>query len=154
MEELKVDKVVICEQGKDSYNYEKFKRIVKEKKIKVIAVKKGDELLIEKEVNFQILWPKEEQIGENILNNNSIVAKLNYRNFSMLFTGDIEEIAEKQILNEYQNTNILNSTILKVRTSWIKDINNWWISKSSISKDSFNWSAEKTTHLDIQVSRQ
>lgn len=32
----------------------------------------------------------------------------------MLFTGDIEEIAEKQILEEYKNTNILKSTILKV----------------------------------------
>ena len=33
----------------------------------------------------------------------------------MLFTGDIEEIAEKQILNEYRNDlNILNSTVLKV----------------------------------------
>ena len=33
----------------------------------------------------------------------------------MLFTGDIEKIAEKSILQEYKgNTNILNSTILKV----------------------------------------
>ena len=32
----------------------------------------------------------------------------------MLFTGDIEEIAEKKILQEYNNTNILKSTILKV----------------------------------------
>lgn len=32
----------------------------------------------------------------------------------MLFTGDIEEIAEKQILEEYKNLNILKSTILKV----------------------------------------
>ena len=40
---------------------------------------------------------------------------MNYRNFSMLFTGDIEEIAEKQILNQYKNNlKILNSTILKV----------------------------------------
>ena len=63
---------------------------------------------------MQILWPKEEQIEENILNNNSIVAKLSNRNFSMLFTGDIEKIAEKQILEEYQNTNILKSNIIKV----------------------------------------
>ena len=71
----------------------------------------GDELLIE----IQILWPKKEQITENILNNNSIVAKLVYEDFSMLFTGDIEEIAEKQILSEYKN-NIQNlkSTILKI----------------------------------------
>lgn len=39
---------------------------------------------------------------------------MNYKNFSMLFTGDIEEVAEKQILEEYKNSNILNSNILKV----------------------------------------
>ena len=82
--------------------------------MKVIIVKKGDNISIENNVNLQILWPKEEQIKENILNNNSIVAKLNYNKFSMLLTGDIEEIAEKQILEEYKNTNILKSTILKV----------------------------------------
>ena len=32
----------------------------------------------------------------------------------MLFTGDIEQIAEEQIVDLYKNTNILNSTILKV----------------------------------------
>ena len=40
MEELKVDKVIICKQGEDSENYQIFKRIVNEKKIKVIVVKK------------------------------------------------------------------------------------------------------------------
>jgi len=37
-----------------------------------------------------------------------------YKNFSILLTGDIEEIAEKQILKKYGKTNILKSTILKV----------------------------------------
>ena len=32
----------------------------------------------------------------------------------MLFTGDIEEVAEKQILHNYKNSRILDSTILKV----------------------------------------
>lgn len=40
MENLKVDKVIICKQGESSYNYEKFKEIVNEKKVKVITVKK------------------------------------------------------------------------------------------------------------------
>ena len=75
----------------------------------------GDVINIEKDLKFEILWPKEEQIQENILNNNSIVAKLKYKDFSMLFTGDIEEIAEKQILNEYKNDlDELNSSFLKV----------------------------------------
>lgn len=40
MENLKVEKIIICAQGKESSNYEKFKDIAKEKKIKVITVKK------------------------------------------------------------------------------------------------------------------
>lgn len=40
MENIKVDKVIICKQGKDSFNFEKFKKIVKEKRIKVIVLKK------------------------------------------------------------------------------------------------------------------
>lgn len=40
MEELKVNKVVICKQGEDSENYQTFKKIVVEEKIKVIMVKK------------------------------------------------------------------------------------------------------------------
>lgn len=83
-----------------------------------MKLRSGDKISIEKDLNIQILWPKEEQIKKNILNNNSIVAKLTYKNFSMILTGDVEEIAEKQILKEYKNlntaSNILNSTILKV----------------------------------------
>lgn len=40
MENLKVDKAIICKQGEDSENYQTFKKIVNEKKIKVIVVKK------------------------------------------------------------------------------------------------------------------
>lgn len=40
MENLKVERVVISRQGKESLNYEKFKEIVKEKKIKVSVIKK------------------------------------------------------------------------------------------------------------------
>ena len=106
---------MVCHQGKNSANYQKYKKIIKEKNIKDIVVKKGDEILIENNLKIKILWPKEKQISENILNNNSIVLKINYKNnFSMIFTGDIEKIAEKEIINEYKNSNLLKSDILKV----------------------------------------
>ena len=41
-------------------------------------------------------------ISENAINNNSLVCKLKFKKFSMLFTGDIEEIAEKAILTKYK----------------------------------------------------
>ena len=115
MEEIKVKNIVVCHQGKNSENYQKYKKIIKEKNIKDIVVKKGDEILIENNLKIKILWPKEKQISENILNNNSIVLKINYKNnFSTIFTGDIEKIAEKEIINEYKNSNLLKSDILKV----------------------------------------
>ena len=40
--------------------------------------------------------------------------KLRYNKFSMLFTGDIEEIAEKEIVSIYENADILKSSILKI----------------------------------------
>ena len=41
--------------------------------------------------------------------------KLQYKNFSMLFTGDIEAVAEKKILSLYDtNLNSLKATVLKV----------------------------------------
>ncbi len=128
MEELKVDTVVISKQGEISENYERFVQIVKEKQIKTLIVGQGDRLKIENEFYFDILWPsKTNLITENILNNNSIVCKLHYKNFSMLFTGDIEELAEREILKQYKNNaQVLNSCFLKVahhgsKTSSIKE---------------------------------
>lgn len=70
-------------------------------------------MIIDKSTYIDVLWPQNSLIQENILNNNSIVCKLVYRQSSILFTGDIEEIAEKQIISLY-GLNTLKSTVLKV----------------------------------------
>lgn len=115
MRELKVKNVVIGKQFETCENYEKFIDVVKEKKIKVIQVEAGQKINVEKYLYFDVLWPNSNhKITNNVLNNNSLVCKLEYKDFSMLFTGDIEEIAEKEILKEYKNSNVLESKILKV----------------------------------------
>ena len=116
MQDLHVKTAIISNQGENSENYIKFKKIVKEKQIKVLIIGQGDSLKIEDNIYFDFLWPNKSKIvRENVLNNNSIVCKLRYKNFSMLFSGDIEEIAEKEILKQYKNNvQVLNSTILKV----------------------------------------
>ena len=115
MKELKIKNVIIGKQFQDSENYQEFKRIAKEKKIKVNVVEAGQRLKIEKDLYFDVLWPSfDNVINENSINNNSLVCKMVYKDLSMLFTGDIEEVAEKAILEKYKNTNILQSTILKV----------------------------------------
>lgn len=116
MQEIKVNNIIIGKQYKSSENYEEFIKIVKEKKINVKIVEEGEKVSIEDNLYFDILWPfSDNMISDNSINNNSLVCKLNYKNYSMLFTGDIEAIAEKAILKKYsRNLNILKSDILKV----------------------------------------
>lgn len=121
LEELRVGQVYISKQEQDSENYQKFLKIVEDKKIKVKVLKQGDCLKIEKNLYFDNLWPIEEQIQENVLNNNAMVMKLRYGKFSMLFTGDIEEIAENKIIDFYEGydkknkgESVFKSDVLKV----------------------------------------
>ena len=130
MQELKVEEVLIAKQGEESENYNEFRKIVKDKNIRVRIVKKGDLINIGKNLKFRILWPSQTLIEENILNNNSIVARLEYKKFSMIFTGDIEKIAEEKIIKEYQNkAYLLKANILQVghhgsKTSSVKEFVN------------------------------
>ena len=115
LEELKVETVIIPKQEENTENYQKFLELIKEKRIKVNIVKKGDRVNIEKNVYFDVLWPEKEQIKENVINNNATVMKMYYGNFSILFTGDIEEKAEEKILKVYEGKErLLNANILKV----------------------------------------
>lgn len=115
LKELNVKKVIIGTQYEHNENFKEFTKIVNEKRIKVNVVEAGSKISIEKNLYFDILWPdNNEKISENSINNNALVFKMNYNNFSMLFTGDIEEEAEKILINKYKNTNKLESTILKV----------------------------------------
>ena len=113
LEEIKVEKVLIAKQEEQSENYKRFFNIVKEKNIPVIVGKRGDKINIEKDLYLDILFPESEQIEENVINNNSLVFNIYYNNFSMLFTGDIEEIAEKRII-EITNKSRLKADIIKV----------------------------------------
>ena len=113
LNELEIGKVIIGKQGKESEQYALFRKIVDEKEIPVIVVKQGNIINIEKHMKIKFLFPEDELITENVLNNNSLVFKLEYQRFEMLFTGDIEEVAEKQLLKMDSNGE-LKADILKV----------------------------------------
>ena len=114
MENLKIKNIIISKQGEKSDNFIRFQELVKNKKVNVLVVKKGDRIQIDKYSYFEILFPEENLIQDNILNNNSIVANFCSMGFKLLFTGDIEEIAEKRLWELYRDTDKLKSTILKV----------------------------------------
>ena len=117
LKNLKVKNIIIGKQYEEYENYKEFIKIAKDKKINIRVVEAGEKITIEKNLYIDVLWPinREKMVIQNAINNNSLVFKLKYINFSMLFTGDIEEIAEKEILDNYkENTEFLKSTILKV----------------------------------------
>lgn len=119
MQNLKVGVAVIGKQCEQSENYKEFLEIAKNKKIKVVQVKAGNKIQIDENTSISILFPTENLISENVLNNNSLVAKFTYamdetKEFSMVLTGDIEEIAEDEIVSMYKNTNELKANILKI----------------------------------------
>ena len=128
MENMKVKNLLISKQVEDSINFQKCIEIAKEKKINLIILEKGNRIKIEDEIYLDILWPDSKSfIKENAINNNSIVCKFCYKKFAMLFTGDIEEIGERIILDQNKkHPEILESDILKIahhgsKTSSIQD---------------------------------
>jgi len=85
LENLNVKKVVFSKQFEMTSEHENIIEIIKRKNIKVQIVQSGDRIVIDKYTYLDILYP-DFQIPEKDLNNNSIVARFVYGNFSMLFT--------------------------------------------------------------------
>lgn len=65
------------------------------------------------DIKIDILWPKAALMAgtESDINNNSVVAKLTYKRFSLLLPGDIQEEAIGELLKRGQD---LRATVLKV----------------------------------------
>lgn len=87
---------------------DEFLKLVKQKKIPFIKVQEGDEIHLDPDVKIEILNPPNPllEMGDSI-SNNSIVVKLTYKNFSILFPGDIYSIVEEQLLGKNLNSNVL-----------------------------------------------
>lgn len=111
IQNLKVKNILISKQVYYCDEYKNIAQIINAKKIKVTFVKQCDSLNIEKGVKLEVLYPSRE-LEYDDLNNNSIVAKLNYNKFSILFTGDIEK-SEENLLSKYKDGE-LRSDILKI----------------------------------------
>lgn len=119
LEALKVNKIIIGAQPVITELYEKVLKIAKQKDIPIYTVKKGNRISIG-DIYFDIIYPDENIEIQDDLNNNSLVMKMVYKDVSIMFTGDMEKDAEKEIVDSLnKSTNIndisnLRSNILKV----------------------------------------
>lgn len=110
LKNIKVKNIILSKQYETTNNFKEIINIANKKKINVIKVEAGNILNIDKFVKFKIFSPG--KALTNDINDNSIVMKLEYNNFSCLFTGDISKQIEKKLVKQYGNE--LKSTILKV----------------------------------------
>jgi len=95
--------------------YRNYLKNIKAKQIPYKVLKKGDSLTLGDDVVFTVLSPgtiftKENTTGvseSGLTNDNSIVCKMTYGKFSMLFTGDAQKEVEQQLLKEDIKADIL-----------------------------------------------
>ncbi len=112
---LRIENIIIGLQAEEYPNLKEIKSIAKNRNIKIKVVKAGEVINIDK-MKITVLWPiKELMLNENGINNNSLVLRIDFKNNSFLFTGDIEKIAEERMLDTYKNNSkILDVDVLKV----------------------------------------
>lgn len=93
--------------------FEEFERTISEKRIKKFIINREHPDRKIKDVLFEFLHPPKPPWHDNPprVNKHSLVIKLTYKGISMLFTGDIYQEAERELINTAPN---LKSTILKV----------------------------------------
>lgn len=129
LENMDVSAIILSEQFEENDIYKQIVAMANKKNIKLIYVKVGNVLNIDC-VRLSILHPQKELMVNNVMNNNSIVCKIEYQSFSCLFTGDIEQEAEELILNKNIN---LKADVLKVAHHRLKNIYIIRIFKSCLS---------------------
>lgn len=101
IENLKVDIIIIGAFNKNDEKINKLYDLCNKNKVEILIVGTGDSLTIDN-LKFEILSPDKNETQSNV-NNLSLVMKMSFNNKSMLFTGDIEEDKETEIINKYAN---------------------------------------------------
>lgn len=107
-------------------NYDQFLNTIKENKVKVLIAEAGMAIHFDKDLEFDILSPNKNPAGlvfnknsesfgtiGNDVNDTSIVGKLIYNNFSIMFMGDATSKIENQLLAYGPSADGLKSDILK-----------------------------------------
>ncbi len=105
-------------------NYDQFLNAIEDNKVKVLIAEAGEAIHFDKDLEFDILSPNKNPAGlvfnknsegfgsgSNDVNNTSIIGKLIYNNFSIMFMGDATSKIENQLLS-YGDS--LKSDILKI----------------------------------------
>ncbi|MGH9752808.1 MAG: ComEC/Rec2 family competence protein, partial [Blastocatellia bacterium] len=118
LENVEVKNFLDSGQSFASNEYERLLRAIKEKRVRFIEAKKGMTFDLDSGVKLEALnprgdgqWITKVRSGGSVENANSVVLRLSYGNFSMLFTGDAEFETEQLMM---KSSAPLRAQVLKV----------------------------------------
>ncbi|WP_444318707.1 ComEC/Rec2 family competence protein, partial [Megasphaera sp.] len=119
--DFKIKQIYDNGQSANTAMYRNYLKNIKAKNIAYKTLKKGDTFTLGDDVTFTVLSPGKPFTKENtqgvsesgLTNDNSIVCKMTYGQFSMMFTGDAQKEVEEKILKDYKPAD-LKSDVLKV----------------------------------------
>jgi len=113
LKNYRVDNVLWTGVIKDTAEWKEWKRLLEEEGAEIRIAEAGQEIRFQDNLFLKILFPLKNlkgQEAENV-NDTSIVAKLVFKERSFLFTGDITDRAEHNIVGEYGS---LKADVLKI----------------------------------------
>jgi competence protein ComEC len=98
---------------RETAQYEEWQKVIQEENIPIYIAQADGVVNLDNDIKLFVLYPFENLSGKIIKesNNTSIVAKLVFKDFELLLTGDIEKKVEKKLVNSRTN---LASDILKI----------------------------------------
>ncbi|MDD2480521.1 MAG: DNA internalization-related competence protein ComEC/Rec2 [Lutispora sp.] len=101
-EKFKIKNVILPKVPYVDENLQTLIRLSREKGSKLFYVKENDKIVFEENIYLKFLSPSQNIISgtSSDENNNSIVAKLFYEDFTMLLTGDIQKEGENVLLDK------------------------------------------------------
>lgn len=116
LESFRVRKLLDSGQQYTSATYERLLQTIRDQNISLVKAQQRQTIEVEPGIKFEILNPGREFItnvrsGGSLINANSVVLRLSYGNFAMLFTGDAEFETEAALMNAGLN---LNAQVLKI----------------------------------------
>lgn len=116
MENFRVRKFLDSGQTHTSKTYERMLEEIQTRRISFIQARRGMNIELDSGAKIEVLNPGQNFItevrnGGSVLNANSVVLRLSYGNFALLFTGDAEFETEALLMNEGLN---LSAQVLKI----------------------------------------
>jgi len=105
----KVKRIIFPDTPYSSKVYEELIQLCRTKRTDIIYLIKGDRIKLTDDIQIDILSPSKKFLKgtSSDENNNSLVAKLSYKDFQILFSGDIQSEAEEILAKEWLNCDVL-----------------------------------------------